>query len=179
MRLRPNGDETQALQGIAKRNEARREGCQEVAASHSSCEAGERPFRTPGSEGDEALWAGSWKHAEDTEPHQRVTAKRPNRVRDSDHNVTNRKPLRRARPDLWELQGVIPGATRPHGAIPDNLASILDRLGLDRPNWVKSVRQFVRMFKQAAGRASSLALAAPRCSRRWFQEKTAARAAFI
>src|SRR5271169_1226171 len=74
-------------------NEARREGCQEVAASHSSGEAGERPFRTPGSEGDAALWAGSWKHAEDTEPHQRVTAKRPNRVRDSDHNATNRMHL--------------------------------------------------------------------------------------
>ena len=49
-----------------------------------SIEAGERPFRTPGSEGDAALWAGSWNHAEDTVPHQRVTAKRPSRVRDSD-----------------------------------------------------------------------------------------------
>ena len=27
---------------------------------------------------------GSWNHAEDPEPHQRVTAKRPSRVRDSD-----------------------------------------------------------------------------------------------
>jgi hypothetical protein len=65
-------------------NEARREGCQEVAASHSSGEAGERPIRTPWSEGDAALWTGSWNHVEDTVPHQRVTAKRPNRVRDSD-----------------------------------------------------------------------------------------------
>jgi hypothetical protein len=65
-------------------NEARREGCQEVAASHSSCEAGERPIRTPWSEGDAALWTGSWNHAEDTVPHRRVTAKRPSRVRDSD-----------------------------------------------------------------------------------------------
>src|SRR5271168_108604 len=65
-------------------NEARREGCQEVAASHSSGEAGERPIRTPWSEGDGALWTGSWNHAEDTVPHRRVTAKRPSRVRDSD-----------------------------------------------------------------------------------------------
>jgi hypothetical protein len=65
-------------------NEARREGCQEVAASHSSGEAGERPIRTPWSEGDAALWTGSWNHAEDTVPHRRVTAKRPSRVRDSD-----------------------------------------------------------------------------------------------
>ena len=39
-------------------------------------------------------------------------------------------------------------------AIPDNVAPILDRLGLDRSNWVKTVREeFGRMFKQAAGRA--------------------------
>ena len=59
------------------------------------------------------------------------------------------------------------------------LAPILDRLGLDRSNWVKTVREFGRMFKQAAGRASSLARAAPRCSRRWFQGRTAAQAAFV
>jgi len=51
---------------------------------HSSVEAGERPFRTPWSEGGAALWTGSWNHAEDTVPRQRVTAKRPSRVRDSD-----------------------------------------------------------------------------------------------
>ena len=51
---------------------------------HSSVEAGERPFRTPWSEGGAALWTGSWNHAEDTVPHRRVTAKRPSRVRDSD-----------------------------------------------------------------------------------------------
>jgi hypothetical protein len=42
------------------------------------------------------------------------------------------------------------------GAIPDNLAPLLDRLGLDQSNWVKTVLEFGRMFKQAAGRASSL-----------------------
>ena len=65
------------------------------------------------------------------------------------------------------------------GAIPDNMAPILDRSGLDRSNWVKTVREFGRMFKLAAGRASSLARAAPRCSRRWFQGKAAAQAAFV
>jgi REP element-mobilizing transposase RayT len=65
------------------------------------------------------------------------------------------------------------------GAIPENLAPILDRLGVDRSNWVNTVRDFGRMFKQAAGRASSLARAAPRCSRRWFQGKTAAQLAFL
>jgi hypothetical protein len=65
------------------------------------------------------------------------------------------------------------------GTIPDDLAPILDRLGLDRSNWVNTVCQFGRMFKQAAGRVSSLARAAPRCSRRWFQGKAAARVAFV
>ena len=65
------------------------------------------------------------------------------------------------------------------GAIPDELAPVLDRLGVDRSNWVETVRDFGRMFKQAAGRASSLVRAAPRSSRRWFQGKAAAQLAFI
>ena len=65
------------------------------------------------------------------------------------------------------------------GAIPEDLAPILDRLGVDRSNWVQTVRDFGRMFKQAAGRASSLVQAAPRCSRRWFQGKAAAQVAFL
>jgi REP element-mobilizing transposase RayT len=65
------------------------------------------------------------------------------------------------------------------GAIPDDLAPILDRLGVDRSNWVNTVRDFGRMFKQAAGRASSLVSAAPGCSRRWFQGKAAAQVAFV
>ena len=64
------------------------------------------------------------------------------------------------------------------GAIPEDLAPILDRLGVDRSNWVRTVRDFGRMFKQAAGRATSLVSAAPRCSRRWFQGKAAAQVAF-
>jgi hypothetical protein len=61
----------------------------------------------------------------------------------------------------------------------EDLAPILDRLGVDRSNWVDTVREFGRMFKQAAGRASSLVRAAPRCSRRWFQGKAAAQVAFL
>jgi len=65
------------------------------------------------------------------------------------------------------------------GAIPDHLAPILDRLGLNRSNWVETVRGFGGMFKQAAGRSSSLVDAATRRSRHWFQGKSAARAAFV
>ena len=65
------------------------------------------------------------------------------------------------------------------GPMPEDLAPILDRLGVDRSNWVQTVRDFGRMFKQAAGRASSLVRAAPRCSRRWFQGKAAAQVAFL
>ena len=65
------------------------------------------------------------------------------------------------------------------GAIPDHLALIVDRLGLNQSNWVETVRGFGRLFKQAAGRQSSLVNAAARCSRRWFQCKAAARTAFV
>ena len=46
------------------------------------------------------------------------------------------------------------------GAIPDHLAPIVERLGLNRSNWVETVRGFGRLFKQAAGRSSSLVDAA-------------------
>jgi hypothetical protein len=49
------------------------------------------------------------------------------------------------------------------GAIPEHLAPILDRLGLERSHWVQTVRDFGRMFKQAASRWSSLRHAAPLC----------------
>ena len=65
------------------------------------------------------------------------------------------------------------------GAIPEHLASIVDRLGINRSNWVETVRGFGRLFKQAAGRPSSLVDAASRRSRRWFQGKNAARIAFV
>ncbi len=65
------------------------------------------------------------------------------------------------------------------GAIPDHLAAIVDRLGINRSNWVETVRGFGRLFKQAAGRPSSLVDAAARRSRRWFQGKNAARTAFV
>jgi hypothetical protein len=52
------------------------------------------------------------------------------------------------------------------GAIPDHLAPIVERLGLNRSNWVETVRGFGRLFKQAAGRSSSLVDAAARRSRR-------------
>jgi hypothetical protein len=65
------------------------------------------------------------------------------------------------------------------GAIPENLAPVFDRLGVHGTNWVNTVRDFGRLFKQAAGRASSLARAAPRCLRRWFQGKAAAQVAFL
>ena len=65
------------------------------------------------------------------------------------------------------------------GAIPDHLAPIVDRLGINRSNWVDTVRSFGRLFKQAAGRPSSLIDAAAQRSWRWFQGKAAARIAFV
>jgi hypothetical protein len=67
----------------------------------------------------------------------------------------------------------------PDASVPDHLAPIVERLGLNRSNWVETVRGFGRLFKQAAGRSSSLVDAAARRSRRWFQGKAAARTAFV
>jgi hypothetical protein len=53
------------------------------------------------------------------------------------------------------------------------------RLGLNRSNWVETVRGFGRLFKLAVGRSSSLVDAAARCSRRWLQGKAAARTACV
>jgi hypothetical protein len=66
-----------------------------------------------------------------------------------------------------------------HRAIPDHLAPIVDRLGINRSNWVETVRGFGRLFKQAAGGTSSLVDAAARRSRRWFQGENAVRSAFV
>ena len=65
------------------------------------------------------------------------------------------------------------------GAIPEHLAPIMERLALNRSNWVETVRGFGRLFKQAAGRSSSLIDAAACRSRRWFQGKAAAQIAFV
>ena len=72
--------------GIAKRR--KRSAARWTAGSRSATivvlKRGNGASRTPWSEGGAALWAGSWNHAEDVVPHQRVTAKPPSRVRDSD-----------------------------------------------------------------------------------------------
>jgi REP element-mobilizing transposase RayT len=64
------------------------------------------------------------------------------------------------------------------GAIPGRLSPILERLGLNSECWLETVRHFGRWFKQAAGGRDSLAAAAMRCGRRWFQGQRAATIAF-
>jgi hypothetical protein len=64
------------------------------------------------------------------------------------------------------------------GTIPGQLSPILDRLGLNGDCWLETVRHFGRWFKRAAGGRDSLAAAAMRCGRRWFQGQRAAKMAF-
>ena len=85
-RPRPTGTNEGRNDGIAKRRKrsaARWDG-KESQRPIVVLKRGNGPSRTPWSEGDAASWTGSWNHAEDIVPHQRVTAKRPSRVRDSD-----------------------------------------------------------------------------------------------
>ena len=64
------------------------------------------------------------------------------------------------------------------GTIPGPLSPILDRLGQSGECWLETVRHFGRWFKRAAGGRDSLAAAAMRCGRRWFQGQCAAKIAF-
>ena len=63
-------------------------------------------------------------------------------------------------------------------AIPGRLSPILNRLGLNGECWLEPVRHFGRWFKRAAGGRESLATAALRCGRHWFQGQCAAKLAF-
>jgi len=53
------------------------------------------------------------------------------------------------------------------GSIPQHLAPILRRIGLDPPGWCDVVRKFGRVFKRAAGTPESLAQEAIRCGQSW------------
>ncbi len=53
------------------------------------------------------------------------------------------------------------------GVIPDHLAPILSRIGLDARAWCDVVQKFGRVFKRAAGTPESLAQEAIRSGQRW------------
>jgi len=55
------------------------------------------------------------------------------------------------------------------GAIPKDLAPILDRIGMSDEFWLDTVRNFGRWFHRAAGHVSLLAQEATRAGKRWFQ----------
>ncbi|MEZ6117217.1 MAG: hypothetical protein R3C28_11670 [Pirellulaceae bacterium] len=44
--------------------------------------------------------------------------------------------------------------SKKRGAIPDHLAPILERIGLDTSCWCELVQKFSKLFKRAAGKAS-------------------------
>ena len=55
------------------------------------------------------------------------------------------------------------------GAIPDELAGILERMELDRKQWVKGVLRYGSLFYRIAGRAERLTAAARKAGQKWFQ----------
>ena len=64
------------------------------------------------------------------------------------------------------------------GAIPTQLAPILERLGIVGDGWIETVRQFGRRFKTAVGRPDALAALAARRGKAWLQGSNAAALAF-
>lgn len=55
------------------------------------------------------------------------------------------------------------------GSIPNHLAPILSRIGLDTDRWCKVVHRFGKLFKRAAGSTEHLAEEAQRRGQRWMQ----------
>ena len=55
------------------------------------------------------------------------------------------------------------------GAIPGDLAPILERLGMASDSWLETVTKFGGWFHRAAGRVSLMAREATRAGKRWFQ----------
>jgi hypothetical protein len=53
------------------------------------------------------------------------------------------------------------------GQIPEHLAPILSRIGLDSHGWCELVKKFGKIFKCAAGTAENLAAEARRCGQGW------------
>ena len=64
------------------------------------------------------------------------------------------------------------------GAIPTQLAPILERLGIVGDGWIETVRHFGRRFKTAVGRPDALAALAARRGKAWLQGSNAAALAF-
>ena len=67
---------------------------------------------------------------------------------------------------------------RVKGAVPTQLAPILERLGIVGDGWIETVRQFGRRFKTAVGRHDALAALAARMGKAWLQDSNAAALAF-
>ena len=64
------------------------------------------------------------------------------------------------------------------GAIPGQLAPILERLGVSDEYWLDCVKQFGRWFHRAVGGVSSVSDEAARAGKRWLQGLGRCRQAF-
>jgi hypothetical protein len=65
------------------------------------------------------------------------------------------------------------------GSIPDDLASILERLKIDPDHWLRTVTRFDHLFFRAAGRLKSMVKAARQVDVRWLKGCRASREAFV
>ncbi|MBP7865643.1 MAG: transposase, partial [Acidobacteria bacterium] len=65
------------------------------------------------------------------------------------------------------------------GAIPAELAPILERLSLDAAEWLASVQGYERRFRRVVGCAGRLAELARAAGLKWFQGVAACRKLFL
>ena len=65
------------------------------------------------------------------------------------------------------------------GALPAELAPVLDRLHVEEKNWIRTVSQFDSWFRRVAGTAAAMADFAACAGRNWFKGIRASREAFL
>ncbi|MFH1136670.1 MAG: transposase, partial [Pseudomonadota bacterium] len=68
--------------------------------------------------------------------------------------------------------------TKAAGTIPEHLAPILDRLGIEKDNWPRLVENYGVMFHRVVGQVGSLRKAARKAGLRWFQGLRSSRESF-
>ena len=64
------------------------------------------------------------------------------------------------------------------GQIPSHLAQILERLEIEKRNWLHTVEKYGGWFSYAAGRTASMIKAAQKFGRQWLKGMAQSRTAF-
>ncbi len=76
----------------------------------------------------------------------------------------------------WTGRKVVAGKK---GAIPEHLAPILQRLDIERDQWLDSAQHFGSLFYRVAGKVSEMKARAPAAGQKWVKGIRAGQIAFL